>query len=111
MRQTGILAAAGIIALEKMTKRLHIDHENARYLAAKLNEVEYIHCDESAVQVNIVFCTIDKPEEQVAAMEGKLLKKGIKIGGYADGKTRFLTNNDISKADIDLLVKEIQNCF
>ncbi|MEA4921135.1 MAG: low specificity L-threonine aldolase [Clostridiaceae bacterium] len=111
MRQNGILAAAGIIALEKMTKRLGEDHENAKYLAKKLNEVEYIHCDESAVQVNIVFCTIDKPEQEVKAMAPKLLEKGIKIGGYDDGKIRFLTNNDINREHIDLLVKEIQNCF
>lgn len=111
MRQTGILAAAGIIALEKMTKRLGEDHDNAKYLAKKLNEVEYIHCDENAVQVNIVFCTIDKPEQEVKAMAPKLFEKGIKIGGYDDGKIRFLTNNDIKREHIDLLVKEIQNCF
>lgn len=110
-RQSGILAAAGIIALEKMTKRLHVDHENARYLAHKLNEIEYIHCDESAVQVNIVFCTIDKPRELLDAMPDKLLKKGIKVGGYDDGKIRFLTNNDITREHIDFLVEEIQKCF
>lgn len=111
MRQTGVLAAAGIIALEKMTKRLGEDHDNAKYLAKKLNEIEYIHCDEEAVQVNIVFCTIDKPASEIDAMAGKLLKRGIKTGGYADGKIRFLTNNDISREDIDFLVEEIQKCF
>ncbi|MBE6993077.1 MAG: low specificity L-threonine aldolase [Ruminococcaceae bacterium] len=111
MRQTGVLAAAGIISLEKMTKRLQEDHDNAKYLAKKLNEVPYLHVNEDAVQVNIVFCDIDKPAEQVKAMAGKLREKGIKIGGYDNGKTRFVTNNDITREHIDLLVKEIQNCF
>ncbi len=110
-RQCGVLAAAGIISLEKMTKRLQEDHDNAKYLAHELNKVPYIHVDEDAVQINMVFCTFDKPDEQVKAMAGKLREKGIKIGGYDNGKTRFCTNNDITREHIDLLVREIQNCF
>ncbi|MBQ2326262.1 MAG: threonine aldolase family protein [Clostridia bacterium] len=111
MRQTGVLAAAGIIALEKMTKRLHEDHANAKYLAQKLSEVPYIHCDPEAVEINMVFCTFDQPEEKIAAMAGKLLEKNIKVGGYEGGPVRFVTNNDITREHIDLLVAEIQNCF
>ena len=59
----------------------------------------------------MVFCTFDQPEEKIAAMAGKLLEKNIKVGGYEGGPVRFVTNNDITRDHIDLLVAEIQNCF
>ena len=111
MRQTGILAAAGIIALEKMTQRLQIDHDNAKYLAHRLNEIEYITCDEAAVEINMVFCTIDQPEEKLAALPARLLEKGIRIGGYEGGPMRFLTNNDVGPEEIDRLVEAIRESF
>ncbi len=111
MRQTGILAAAGIIALEKMTLRLQEDHDNARYLAQKLSEIDYITCDPAAVEINMVFCTIDQPEEKKAAMQEKLQEMGYITGGYDGGPTRFVTNNGTSRADVDGLVEAIKACF
>ena len=111
MRQTGILAAAGIIALEKMTLRLQEDHDNAKYLAQKLNEIEYITCDPEAVEINMVFCTIDQPEEKKAAMQAKLQEMGYITGGYDGGPTRFVTNNGTSRADVDGLAEAIKACF
>jgi threonine aldolase len=55
MRQTGILAACGIISLEKMSKRLGEDHENARILAKGLSEIPGLTIDEKQRDINLVF--------------------------------------------------------
>jgi len=55
MRQAGILAAAGLIALREMTKRLAEDHEHARYLAAKLMAIPGIEVDMTALDIDMVF--------------------------------------------------------
>ncbi len=110
-RQAGVLAAAGIIGLEKMTQRLSEDHANARYLAEKLNALPYVDVDMESVQINILFAKFHKTDEEVAAMHKTLLDKGIKIGAYSGEKVRFLTNNDITREHIDLLVREIAACF
>lgn len=107
MRQTGVLAACGIIALEKMVGRLHEDHENAKLLAKKLSSLPYVSLDMSKVQINMVFFSVDRPEEVQNALQSKLLEKGIKINGAEDGLFRFVTNNDVYKSDIDY----IYDCF
>lgn len=110
-RQAGMMAAAGIIALKKMTKRLKEDHENARYLGAKLKELDFVTIDTSAIEINMVFYNINKSWDEVEALPEKLLEKGIKIGGYESGSMRLVTNNDISKEDIDYFIEEIKKAF
>lgn len=105
MRQAGILAAAGLIALEKMTKRLHIDHENARYLAARLLEIPGIKLDPDNVHINMVFFDISDLSISSDALVSGLFAKGIKINGVEDGLMRFVTNNDVSKEDIDYTIQ------
>jgi len=108
MRQAGILAAAGIIALEKMTKRLHEDHENARYLAKRLLEIPGIKLDIDSVQINMVFFDISSLNISSDALVAGLFSKGIKINGVEDGLMRFVTNNDVSKEDIDYTIQCIK---
>lgn len=108
MRQVGILAASGIIALEKMTKRLYIDHENARYLAQCLAELPCIDVDMDTVQINIIFFKIVDTNFDHTAFARYLLEKGIKINA-ADGNVyRFVTHNDISREDIDFVLDAIK---
>ena len=59
MRQAGILAAAGIVALEKMTLRLEEDHRRAKQLAKGLSEIPGICFDQGMPQTNMVFISID----------------------------------------------------
>jgi len=61
MRQTGVLAAAGILSLTEMPKRLGEDHQNAKYLAQLLSELPGVTVDPSAVQINMVFAGFDWP--------------------------------------------------
>lgn len=102
MRQTGVLAAAGIIAIEEMSTRLAEDHANARLLAELLNELPGVTVDLDAVQVNMVFADIDWPD--LAELKPWMAEHGA-IVGEPDGRTlRFLTNNDVSADDCRTLV-------
>jgi len=107
MRQVGILAASGIISLEKMTKRLHTDHENAAYMARELSKLPYVKIDTEAVHINMVFFTISKPGFNHDGFVNHLLEKGIKINANDNGVYRFVTHNDVSRADIDFVVDSL----
>lgn len=103
MRQAGVLAACGIISLEKMVDRLEEDHKNAKYLARKLNEIEGLSIDMDKVQINMVFCKVDKEDFNSHEFTKTLLEKGIKIND--DGNIiRFVTNKDVNKKDIDYVI-------
>ena len=109
MRQAGILAAAGIIALEKMTKRLHIDHENAKYLAEKLDQIPSIDINADNVHINMVFFNIKSQidDKKVAAY---LFEQGIKINPPDKGVCRVVVHNDISREDIDKFIEILKEC-
>lgn len=104
MRQVGILAAAGIIALQDMTKRLHVDHENARYLAAKLAELPGVKVDIEGVHINMVFFEIENLKLSDTEFIDRLFAKGIKANGAYKGVLRFVTNHDVTREDIDYTI-------
>lgn len=108
LRQSGILAAAGIIALEKMADRLHVDHENAEYMARKLSEIKGINVDFSRRDINMVFFTIDENLVEDKVLVDSFLDAGIKINGIEDGEYRFVTNNGVTKEDIDFAVNKLK---
>ncbi len=103
MRQTGVLAAAGIIAIEEMTERLAEDHENARLLAALLNDLPGVTVDLEAVQVNMVFADFDWPN--LADVKPWMAERGAIVGEPEGSTLRFLTNNDVDAADCRKLVE------
>ncbi|MFA7572201.1 MAG: low-specificity L-threonine aldolase [Lutispora sp.] len=108
MRQAGILAAAGIIALEKMTKRLEEDHENARYLGKRLLEIPGVELDLEKIHINMVFFKLNRPSFNPDVLVSKFFEKGIKINGEEGGLFRFVTNNDVSKKDIDFVIDSMK---
>lgn len=108
LRQSGILAAAGIIALEKMAARLHVDHENAEYMARKLSEIKGINVDFSRRDINMVFFTIDEGLVEDKVLVDSFLDAGIKINGIEDGEYRFVTNNGVTKEDIDFAINKLK---
>ena len=109
MRQNGILAAAGIIALRDMQMRLVEDHENAKYTADRLSKISGVNVMWDCLDINMVFFTIDRSAEIVSALEGEMLKRGIKIGGYSEGAMRWVLNNDINREDIDTAVSVLKD--
>ena len=101
MRQAGLLAACGIIALDKMVDRLKDDHDNAKYMAQKLNKMKGVKVLMDNVDINMVFFKLDKSREFISELPAKMLEHGIKMSGVEGGLLRFITNNDVSREDIE----------
>ena len=96
MRQAGILAAAGLIALEEGPKRLAEDHANARLLAEALATSPQVEMDLGAVQTNIVIFTL-RDGGDAAAFVAKLKERGILAGTMGRSIVRFVTHRDVSR--------------
>ena len=105
MRQVGILGAAGLISLREMTKRLKEDHENAKYLAGKLDEMKEIEVDFSSLEINMVFI---KSTLDYMKLSEFLYEKGIIFAGNRGKRTRIAVHNDISRENIDQLIELIK---
>ena len=98
MRQAGVLAAAGLVALECMVDRLAEDHVNARTLALGLAELPGITCDLSRVQTNIVYFDLVKMTGQVFIDECR--QRGLLGGAPGRQRIRFVAHYGITPADI-----------
>jgi threonine aldolase len=98
MRQAGVIAATGLIALDTMVDRLAEDHSNARTLAEGLAELPRVRCDLSRVQTNLVFFDLDRMTG--ADFEEACRKRGL-LGGATDAhRVRFVTHYGITADDI-----------
>ncbi|HMD21758.1 MAG TPA: GntG family PLP-dependent aldolase [Alloacidobacterium sp.] len=97
MRQAGVLAAAGLIALEEMPKRLAEDHANARYLAEQLAGLPQIELDLATVQTNIVIFGL-KEEGKAEELVLHLKQRGILSGTVGINSVRFVTHHDVDRA-------------
>ncbi|MDA9228995.1 low-specificity L-threonine aldolase [Rhodobacteraceae bacterium] len=108
LRQAGILAAAGIYALDNNVDRMAIDHENALRLAEQLNNFSALSVDPDKVQTNMVFIELD--DGIAEKFRYHLLQKGMLIGA---GETivRLVTHLDCNADDVDLFVKEVDAFF
>ncbi len=101
MRQAGIIAAPGIVALQKMIGRLKEDHRNARKLAEGLNEIPGIKVDMEAVQTNIVLADITGTGWDVDYFVNRACKIGVQVFEFGATKARFVTHYGIDEQDID----------
>jgi len=110
MRQVGVLAAAGLIGLEVMTKRLYEDHENAQYLAGQLSQMPHVTLDMNKVHINMVFFKIDKAGFDHMAFSARLYEKGIKINPGDDEGYRFVVHNDVSRGAINYVLEIMGEC-
>jgi len=108
LRQAGILAAAGIIALTEMTSRLSEDHKNARYLADRLEEIDSCHVRRDRLDINMVFFALDESVINESALVSGLNSEKIKINGQEDGLYRFVTNQGVSAAAIDQVIEKMK---
>lgn len=111
MRQAGFLGAAGIIALREMTGRLKEDHENALYLANRLEEMSNIKVDRDNLNINLVFFKIENCTKSSEVIVNFFKEKGIKINGPEAGKMRFATHYWITKEDVDYVVEVMKSLF
>jgi threonine aldolase len=99
MRQVGILAAAGIYAIEHNIPRLAEDHANARELAERLNRMPALTVNMKAAQTNIVAVEIDPVKMTVADFVTKLTAKGILCIPFVPTRVRFVTHLDVTAED------------
>lgn len=107
MRQAGVIAACGIVALTEMTKRLHEDHDNAKYLAAELVKLPSITCDTGRVKINMVFWKPEHPQFDSDSFIEHMHKRGVKVYGALGSEYRFVTSNDVSRSDIDKVIGDL----
>ncbi|EHU9472012.1 TPA: low-specificity L-threonine aldolase [Vibrio vulnificus] len=105
MRQAGILAAAGKLALTEQVAQLKVDHANAKALAQGLSELPGVHVNPDFVQTNIVFAKLDDGID-IDAIAQKLAKESIII--TPGNPIRFVTHKDISRQDIDLFLEKLR---
>lgn len=101
MRQVGVLAAAGLIALEKMPSRLGDDHANARFLAEELSAFNLLDVNASAVSTNIVIVGIKRTGLDSARLSALLKEEGVLIGTVDAATIRMLTHFDVGRRDIE----------
>ena len=107
MRQAGVIAAPGIIALEKMVDRLKEDHDNAKALAEGLARIRGIFIDLETVQTNIVRYDIAGLGMTSKEFVAKLGKCGIKTSG-SDTSIRMVTHRMVCRSDIDYTLRTIE---
>jgi len=100
MRQVGVLAAAALIALQKMPARLHEDHANARRLAELLAEIPGLDIEPHKVSTNIVIVGISRIRIASQQLAQLLRKEGVLIGIVNDSTIRLLTHFDVGGEQI-----------
>ena len=100
MRQAGVLAAAGLIALEEMPKRLTEDHANARLLAEAIAQSDAADIDPTEVQTNIVIFTLRDNGEAAAFVRG-LRENGVLASAIGAHAVRLVTHYDVSRKDCE----------
>lgn len=111
MRQAGVLAAAGLIALETMPARLHEDHANARLLAEALSHMDGVAIDLDSVETNIV---IFRMTGTLSATDlvARLKTRGILASTVGPDAIRLVTHNDVSRgqcvAAAEVLTEEVE---
>lgn len=104
MRQSGVIAAPGVVALETMIDRLADDHVRAKHLASRLGEIDGITVDAAAVQTNIVVFQVDVALDQ-DAVAADLKAKGLLVSNYGAVGLRMVTHNDVDDADVNAAIE------
>jgi threonine aldolase len=105
MRQAGVIAAAGIKALEEMVDRLAEDHENARHLAEGIAGINGLLIEPARVQTNIVYFELDEGRITPKELVTELNKNGVKLLALGPRRLRAVTHYGISAEDIDSTLK------
>ena len=101
MRQAGILAAAGLVALDTMVDRLAEDHQNARRLAAGLANIDGLSVDADSIQTNIVIFDVDEKVAKVPDFMKALVGAEVLVSYPGEHSVRMVTHRHISGDDVE----------
>jgi len=107
MRQAGVLAAAGIVALEEMVDRLAEDHANARKLAEGLARMPGLVIDPAGIKTNIVYFGVTRPNMPSDQLAARLDAQGARMLPVGAGRIRAVTHYHITADDIDYTLKVV----
>jgi threonine aldolase len=105
MRQAGVLAAAGLIALEEHPAKLRDDHRNARFLAESLAKVPGFRTDPALVETNIVMVDVTGTGFTPAEFSRRLRERDIVMNPVNDRELRIVTHYDVSRGECDLALR------
>jgi threonine aldolase len=108
MRQAGVLAAAGLIALEQMPLRLHEDHTNARWMAGELAAIPGVQIEPNSVQTNILVFDVSGTGMDANSLSDKLKAEGVLANGVAPMVLRMVTHFDVSRADCERAITKLK---
>ena len=108
MRQVGVLAAPGIVALTQMVDRLKDDHVRAKALARGIAGLPGVRIDPESVETDIVIFGFDHPSIPVAAMLEKMRAKGI-LALAVSGGIRMVTHKDVGDEDVDRAIRAFKD--
>ncbi len=107
MRQAGVLAAAGLVALDETPPRLHEDHANARLLAGGLANLGGVRVEPAVPQTNIVIFDIGETGMAAAELSARLRERGVLIHPISATALRAVTHYDVSREDCQQALAEI----
>jgi threonine aldolase len=105
MRQVGIIAAAGIYALDHHLERLREDHQNAKRLAVGLKEFKGVSIDPTRAETNIVIFDVTNTWMTAAQVAEGMKKEGILIHAFGKMQIRLVTHLDVTAEDIEKTLK------
>ncbi len=108
MRQAGVIAAAGIVALKEMTQRLAEDHANAHTLAVGLGRIDGISLDPEQIRTNIVYFRITRDDLSAEQFAEALGNKGIRLLAAGPGLCRAVTHYQISSEAITVALQAVK---
>ncbi len=109
MRQAGIIAAAGLVALQDMIGRLQEDHENARLLAEGLAKIKDVNIDLGKIDTNMVIIDTTPLGMTAEEVAGELAKRNVKVSLYGLYTIRFVTNKDVDREGVQVAIKAFED--
>lgn len=111
MRQSGIVAAAGIVALEAMVERLQDDHDRARRLAAGFQAIDSSLVDASGIETNIVRVDISASGRSAQQWVKDLAAEGVATSEYGRSQLRFVTHRHIGEGEVEQAVAAMRRVW
>ena len=116
MRQTGLIAACGLVSLQDWQEKLASDHANAAFLAAELSEIKGINIDPKSVETNVIYfkleqSLLDRLKIDYRGFAGKL-KENYKVlsgAGFNNDFIRVVTHRDVSRPQIEQTIQAIKD--
>jgi threonine aldolase len=107
MRQAGVIAAAGVVAVETMIDRMAEDHAHARRLAEGLSHIPGINVDPDDFQTNIVFVEVNPSTGTTEEFTDRMKEEGVLTAYRGGGRFRLVTHRQVSAEDVDTAVDRI----